>query len=242
MRRVPPTLSTIIIGAFSVVCGLGAACSSSSSDPAVGDAGSAAASSGSPGTSGSSGTSGSPSTSGNPASGDSGTSGTTDSGTSGSSGSSGQPEAGPDGGGTCNNLTQQGTNNDILTSATALPTGTGGTLTDGTWLRTAEIVHNPSAAGGQNLGNGGASTWVFSGNDLEIVNTNGSGATDHRSLTFTVAGGQLNLTSVCISPLPMSTPANPATTFTADATSLKVYIMTPGGSAGGGIEFDFTKK
>ncbi|MDB5213682.1 MAG: hypothetical protein JWO86_1609 [Myxococcaceae bacterium] len=238
MRRLPPALSTTIIGVFSAVSCLAAACSSSSGDPTASDAGSMATSSGSPGTSGS------PSTSGNPSNGDSGTSGTTDSGTSGTSGSSGsvQPEAGTDGGGTCNSLTQQGLNHDIVTSAAALPTGAGGALTAGTWLRTAEIVHDPSGAGGQNLGNAGASTWVFSGNDLEIVNTNASGAVDHRSLTFTVAGGQLNLTSVCISPPPMSTPANPAATFTADATSLKVYLSSSGGAAGGGIEFDFTKK
>ncbi len=132
-------------------------------------------------------------------------------------------------------------NHDLVSTTTPLPAGTGGP-TDGTWLRTAEIIHSASTPNGTNLGNAGASTWVITGSDLEIVNTKDSGAVDHRSLTFTVAGGQMNLTSVCISPAPTSMPVNPATTFAADATSLKIYITPAGSPAGGGIEFQFTKR
>jgi hypothetical protein len=183
------------------------------------------------------------------------TGGPGDGGSESSSGSSGNTDARADGASSsgdaapvCNTIAQQGQSVPVFGGVRPFPTGTGGTVQNGTYVLTDARIHavvqDGQPAFGQSLP---ATTIELNGNTGQAVTDTGTNEA-HHTVDFTTNGINFTMTPTCTTAAAGMGALNFEGTFTADtndagAQRFKIYIQYDTGIVGmQPVSAEFTKR
>lgn len=125
-----------------------------------------------------------------------------------------------DAGAACNSIVQTGTDVPTTTSASAIPTGTGGTIADGRYHTTAVTAYAGSTVTGITL----KQTWEVCQGASGLVGDEPGKPQYRKSGHFTTSGNQITNTNECTTQSPNV--EVPFTSYTATPTSLTLYASS----------------
>jgi hypothetical protein len=128
----------------------------------------------------------------------------------------------------CNSLTNVGTPVTPSCAQGAIPSGTGGTIVDGTYTLATQTYY-----GGSCSTEAVSATLLIAGGCVQVVT--GGSITTTASTSYTVAGSNITRTTTCLD-LPgvdasAFSPDTPALTFTATPTLFTIFIKNSGTSS-----------
>ena len=165
---------------------------------------------------------------------------TVDAGSSDTGSSSSSSSSGSSGGGTCSELAQAGVSVDIKAAKPPEPTATGGTPVDGTFVLTAVRAFTDIFPEGNTIQAFGAYTLSIggSGTTFEQAVTDKDNVLSQAKGALVVNGVNFTATPSCEVPTPEAGATILEGQYTADATTLKMYVVRTGIPA----ELTFTKQ
>jgi hypothetical protein len=131
-------------------------------------------------------------------------------------------DAAEDAYGTCNSLTNAATDVPVTADGTAIPTGTGGTIADGTYFLTEVRAYSGSPVPNITF----RQTAVISGGGThaELVADDGDKPEYHESDTLAPNGSEITMTTTCTTE--QDAVAVPYTSFTVDGNMLTLYCAS----------------
>lgn len=107
------------------------------------------------------------------------------------------PDASPNSTGTCNAVTQVGSQVDAISTKEPAPAPAGGPIVDGTFTLTGAKIHNPQLPEGTKVSALGATTLVLRGGKVEVVATDDKGVVTHRNETYSPSGTSVSVVVTC---------------------------------------------